>query len=180
MMVELIELDIKFSFQKETAIKYDELATHTKCKHFSKKGVDFLYKFGSKLMLIEVKDFNRQNSNDVIQKQIEKATKKKLEINKEIPFETFIQDIIQKFNDTLLDLYSSFIKSVDELKIFTKRIKEIVFILVLELPDIFKPYRQVIQDKIEQEIKKLNCIFNANFLLIDSTFQLKSLRMEKL
>jgi len=179
-MVELIEPDIKFSFKKETAIKYDELSTHNRCKHFSKKGVDFLYKFGSKLMLIEVKDFDRQNSNDFIQQQIEQSTKKKLELNKETPFKTFINDILQKYNDTLLDLYSSFIESIDELKIFTKRIKKIVFILVLELSDIFKPYRQVIQDKIEQEIKKLNCIFNANFLLIDSTSKLQSFKMEKL
>ena len=68
----------------------------------------------------------------------------------------------------------------DELKLFTKRIKEIIFILVLELPDAFKFYEQVIQDKIEQEIKKLNCIFNANFLLINSTAKLQSFKMEKL
>jgi len=180
MMLELIEPDIKFIFNKDSVVKYDELNSHNKCGHFSKKGVDFIYKFGSKLILIEVKDFNRKNSNSFIQQRIEKSIKKKLEINKQTPFETFTNDVIQKFNDTLLDLYSSLIKNIDELKLFTKRIKEIIFILVLELPDAFKFYEQVIQDKIEQEIKKLNCIFNANFLLINSTAKLQSFKMEKL
>jgi hypothetical protein len=180
MMLELIEPDIKFIFNKDSVVKYDELNSHKNCGHFSKKGVDFIYKFGSKLILIEVKDFNRKNSNSFIQQRIEKSIKKKLEINKQTPFEIFINDIIQKFNDTLLDLYSSLIKNIDELKLFTKRIKEIIFILVLELPDTFKFYKQVIQDKIEQEIKKLNCIFNANLLLIDSSIKLQSFKMEKL
>ena len=177
-MIELTEPDIKFKF-KDNVFKYDELELHTKCKHYSKKGVDFIYKYKSKLLLIEVKDFNRKNNDNFIQKKINKSTYKKLEISKNTPFKNFTNEIIQKFNDTLLDLYSSLLNNIEEFEIFNST-KEIVFILVLELPDELKIYRQVIQDKIAQEIRKLNCIFNSNFLLVDSNTKLESLKMEKL
>ena len=177
-MIELTEPDIKFKF-KDNVLKHDELELHTKCKHYSKKGVDFIYKYNSKLLLIEVKDFNRKNNDNFIQKKINKSTYKKLEISKNLPFKNFTNEIIQKFNDTLLDLYSSLLNNIEEFKIFNST-KEIVFILVLELPDELKIYRQVIQDKITQEIRKLNCIFNSDFLLVDSNTKLESFKMEKL
>ena len=182
-MITHIEPDIKFMFKKDTVLKYDDSPIHTKCKHTSTKAVDFIYKYSSKLLLIEVKDFNRNltNKTEFVKNQILKESIKSLELHKENPFESFVNKIIQKLNDTLLSLYSSMIyKSKQELSRLNQRIKEIVFVLVLDLPNELKEYMSTIQDKIEQYILKYSCMFDIQFLLIDSNSKLRSFEMEKI
>lgn len=182
-MIDYIEPDIKFSFKKESVIKYDDTLSHDKCKHASKKGVDFIYKYGSKLMLIEVKDFNRDTNNKThLQKdKILKATYKTLQLDKSNPFDLFVEKIIQKINDTLLDLYSSIIIDSKSVLIeLNSRIKEIIFIVVVDLPNDMKEYLSPISDKITQCFKKYSCIFHADIVVIDSNSRLNSFKMQKI
>ena len=57
-MPKIIEEEIEFNFKTETVLKYDDTLFHMNCKGDNKKGVDFLYKVNSNLLLIEVKDYN--------------------------------------------------------------------------------------------------------------------------
>ncbi|MGM0520263.1 MAG: hypothetical protein ACQERD_11555 [Campylobacterota bacterium] len=181
-MVEHIEPDIKFRFKKNSVIKYDDTATHEQCKHASKKGVDFVYKYGSKLMLIEVKDFNRNISNktQTQKEQILKNTYKTLEMSNENPFEAFASKIIQKVNDTLLDLYSAnVLDGKDTLRELTNRVKEIVFVVVVDLPQNMKEYLNPISDKLTQYFKKYSCIFETDIVVLDSSSKLSSFTIQK-
>jgi dGTP triphosphohydrolase len=183
MVIEHIEPDIKFSFKKESVIKYDDTKIHEECKHTSKKGVDFVYKYGSKLMLIEVKDFDRNidKKTEFQQKQILKATYKTLELNSINPFEGFVNKIIQKVNDTLLDVFSSSIlQNKQELKKLTSKIKELIFVVIIDLPQDMKEYLNAISDKLTQYFKKYSCIFDTNVVVIDSTSKLSSFTMQKI
>lgn len=183
MVVEHIEPDIKFSFKKDSVIKYDDTHMHGECKHTSKKGVDFIYKYGAKLMFIEVKDFDRNltGKTEFQQNQILKATYKTLELNSSNPFEGFVNKIIQKVNDTLLDVFSSSIsKNKQELKKLSSKIKELIFIVVIDLPQDMKEYLNAISDKLTQYFKKYSCIFDTNVLVIDSTSKLSSFVMQKI
>jgi hypothetical protein len=169
-MLILEEPDIRFIFKENTVIKYDESIYHKICKHTNLKGVDFIYKYTSKLLLVEVKDFNRNYAHLDKRKQenIFKQHYKTLGLNTTTPFETFCSNIIQKYNDTLLSLFSNHIidNNDDNLSKITQQIQTIVFILVIDLPHDMLGFLNTISDKLESKMKKYKCLFDTEFILL--------------
>ena len=90
-MPKITEEEIEFNFKEEMVLKYDETTFHDSCKGNNKKGVDFLYKVDSNLLLIEVKDYDtdisKKTSNEV--EKILKSRNNSLEIEEANPYEKF-------------------------------------------------------------------------------------------
>jgi len=182
-MPKIIENEIEFDFKHETVMKYDETNHHKRCKGSDKKGVDFLYKVDSNLLLIEVKDYNT-NISKKTNTEIKKITKDRensLDREKETPYKAISSNIEQKFNDTLLHLFSSTLhkNNKTELKEFLTQIEKITLILIIDLPYELQGELDNIETKLNQKLKKIKCIFNIDFLILNSKSELNSLKMNR-
>ncbi|CAA6820073.1 MAG: Unknown protein, partial [uncultured Sulfurovum sp.] len=180
-MPKIIENEIEFNFIEETVLKYDDSSVHKQCKSYNKKGVDFLYKFNSNLFLIEVKDYDTDLSskNSKEKEKVLKDRDKSLEINKQNSFDMLSFNIEQKFNDTLLNLFSSTLINKIDLKPFLVKTKTITLILIIDLPYALEAEAKNIERKFNEKLEKIKCLFNLNFLLLNSNSELKSFQMKR-
>jgi hypothetical protein len=184
-MLVLEEPELELTFKEDTVIKYDESIYHERCKHTNLKGVDFIYQYTSKLLLIEVKDFNRNFAHlkKIKQEKILKQQYETLGLDTETPFETFCTNIMQKYNDTLLSLFSNIIDNNDNnLSKITNKIQKIVFILVKDLPHDMLGFLNAIADQLENKIKKYKCLFDAEFVLLtlETASEIKCFTIKKI
>ena len=183
-MPKITEEEIEFNFKYETILKYDDSPFHKRCNQNDKKGIDFLYKVNSNLLLIEVKDYNTNTSkkSSTETKKIINDRKKSLEIEEKNPYEQISLNIEQKVNDTLLNIFSSTFNknNKNELKTYVTGIQKITIILIIDLSYELQASLAPIEAKLNKKLEKLKCIFDTDLLILNSTTQLDSFTMKRI